>query len=212
MSEENKTIIKSEKLAYWYFRLNGFLTIPNLVIHPDQGTEQRTEVDILGVRFPYRAELLENSMPDDEIFIKIKNKPYIVIAEVKSQTCNLNRYWRNPEKKDLNRIISCTGAFINEDNDKVAQELYGNGNYQNDYYYVSLFCLGKQINRELQKSHPNIPQVTWEKVLRFIYSRFKNYEPQKSRHPQWEDEGQKLWRVSSKSEDENEFISKISVL
>jgi len=44
--------IKSEKLAYWYFRLNGFLTIPNLLVHPDRGTEHRTEINILGVRSP----------------------------------------------------------------------------------------------------------------------------------------------------------------
>ena len=38
--------ILTENLAYWYFRLNGFLTIPNFVVHPDFGIEQRTEVDM----------------------------------------------------------------------------------------------------------------------------------------------------------------------
>jgi hypothetical protein len=78
---EKEIKIKSEKLTYWYFRLNGFLTIPNFVVHPDRGREQGTDVDILGVRFPYRAELLENPMSDDEVFTT-KDKPYIVIAEV----------------------------------------------------------------------------------------------------------------------------------
>jgi len=52
--------ITSEQLAYWYLRLNGFLSISNFVVHPDTGGQQRTDVDILGVRFPYRAELLFN--------------------------------------------------------------------------------------------------------------------------------------------------------
>lgn len=26
-----------EQLAYWYFRLNGFLTTVNFVVHPEQG-------------------------------------------------------------------------------------------------------------------------------------------------------------------------------
>jgi hypothetical protein len=52
--------ISSEKLAYWYLRLNGFLTITNFIVHPDFGRSQRTDVDILGCRFPYRQELLEN--------------------------------------------------------------------------------------------------------------------------------------------------------
>lgn len=47
-----------EQLAYWYLRHNGFLTTVNLVVYPGQGAEQRTDVDILGVRFSYRAELL----------------------------------------------------------------------------------------------------------------------------------------------------------
>jgi hypothetical protein len=51
--------IKTEKLVYWYLRLNGFLTIENFVVHPDQSREQRTDVDIIGVRFPFRAELLK---------------------------------------------------------------------------------------------------------------------------------------------------------
>ena len=54
--------IHPEKLAYWYLRLNGFLTIPNFVVHPDNGSNQKTDIDILGVRFPYRAENLNRQM------------------------------------------------------------------------------------------------------------------------------------------------------
>src|SRR2546426_644182 len=43
------------------FRLNGFLTIRNFVIHPERGNDQRTDVDILGVRFPHRSELFPNT-------------------------------------------------------------------------------------------------------------------------------------------------------
>lgn len=103
MEEKNPTNnsneIGSEKLAYWYLRLNGFLTITNFVVHPDFGRSQRTDVDILGCRFPYRQELLENSMLDDKALIMSESKPTIVIAEVKSNTCNLNGPWTDPEKK-----------------------------------------------------------------------------------------------------------------
>ncbi len=47
--------IKYEQLGYWYLRLNGFLTIPNFVVHPDVGHNQETDVDILGVRFPLQS-------------------------------------------------------------------------------------------------------------------------------------------------------------
>lgn len=204
--------INSEKLAYWYFRLNGFLTITNVIVHPDYGRGQRTDVDILGVRFPYRAELLENLMIDDEVFTKIENKTYIIIAEVKSQTCNLNRYWRDPERKDMHRIISFVGAFGNDAIDKVAAELYKEGIYMNDYYHISLFCVGKQIQEELRRSHPNIPQITWKDILRFIYNRFEKYKPQKSAHTQWDCTGQQLWSIFLGSKDENEFVEKIKEL
>ncbi len=45
-----------EKVAYWYFRLNGFLQIENFVIHSKRRSSQRTDADLLAVRFPYRAE------------------------------------------------------------------------------------------------------------------------------------------------------------
>ena len=57
--------IRSEDLGYWYFRLNGCLTTTNFVVHPEEGQEQRTDVDVLAARFPYRAELLLNPMEDD---------------------------------------------------------------------------------------------------------------------------------------------------
>src|SRR2546421_2682459 len=60
--------IKSEQLAYWYLRLNGFLSIPNFVVHPDEGRRQRTDVDLLAVRFPYRSENLRRPMRDDSLF------------------------------------------------------------------------------------------------------------------------------------------------
>lgn len=45
-----------ERLAYWYFRLNGFLTTENFIVHPDEGKDQRTDADLLAVRFQHRAE------------------------------------------------------------------------------------------------------------------------------------------------------------
>ena len=70
--------IQPERLAYWYLRLNGFLTIPNFVVHPDTGSNQETEVDVLGVRFPYRAENLDDPMEDDSYFTTVRDKPFVV--------------------------------------------------------------------------------------------------------------------------------------
>ena len=70
-------MVTPEALAYWYFRLNGFLTTANFVIHDEGGAGQRTDADILGVRFPFRAELLEDPMVDDALFTRIDDRPFI---------------------------------------------------------------------------------------------------------------------------------------
>ncbi len=44
--------MKAEMLANWYFRLNGFLTSQNYILHDRRS--QRTEIDILGVRFQHK--------------------------------------------------------------------------------------------------------------------------------------------------------------
>ena len=53
-----------ERLAYWYLRLNGFLLWENLVLHPDQGAQQHTDADLVGVKFGHRSELLDVPMVD----------------------------------------------------------------------------------------------------------------------------------------------------
>jgi hypothetical protein len=104
--EEKKVTvgIGSEALAYWFFRLNGFLTITNFVVHPDIGRKQKTDVDVLGVRFPYRSENRKKPMADFRAFTAVKGKPYIIIAEVKERTCNLNVSWRHKHQKNINRV------------------------------------------------------------------------------------------------------------
>jgi hypothetical protein len=58
--------LDADKAAYWYFRLNGFLQIENFVVHPERRGSQRTDADLLGVRFRHRAEFaFDHHTPDD---------------------------------------------------------------------------------------------------------------------------------------------------
>ena len=105
--ENKKSPINSEDLAYWYFRLNGFLTIQNFVVHPNSGSAQKTEVDIIAARFPYRKELPENKTPmqDDECLVLQSEKIRIILAEIKVGRCKLNPSWTNADKKICNRYF-----------------------------------------------------------------------------------------------------------
>jgi hypothetical protein len=85
---DERSSFSCEKLAYWFFRLNGCFTIENFVVHPDLGGGQRTDADILGVRFPHRQEGLADSMVDHEAVLS--DHPLIFAAEVKLHKCELN--------------------------------------------------------------------------------------------------------------------------
>ena len=189
--------ITTESLAYWYFRLNGFLTIENLVVHvglPRSQGGQGTDVDILGVRFPYRSELKLDCKPmvDDEFFRQI-DKPLIVLAEIKTGMCALNGPWTDSYKGNMQRVLHALGAFPSEQIDEVAKGLYEKGTYSNDDYRISILCIGKSESPLLSKTKPDVPQLTWSSVLSFIYKRFIDHENSKRPHPQWNPVGQYLW-------------------
>ena len=83
------THLDPEKVAYWYFRLNGFLQIENFVVHPTRSGGQRTDADLLGVRFPHRAERQfddqNDIMADDEHRLALSRELIdVIIAEVKT--------------------------------------------------------------------------------------------------------------------------------
>jgi len=45
-----------ETLAYWYLRLNGFFPLKNFVMHMPDDRQQRSDCDILALRFPKVSE------------------------------------------------------------------------------------------------------------------------------------------------------------
>ena len=55
--KKKKNEMYPKMIAYWFFRLNGYANITNFVVHPDRRGSQRTDVDVLAVRFPYWHEI-----------------------------------------------------------------------------------------------------------------------------------------------------------
>jgi len=204
--------IDPETLAYWYLRLNGFLTITNFVVHPDDWRgRQRTDVDVMAARFPHRSELLVNPMEDDPALIASRGRILIYVAEVKTGTCNLNGPWTEPDKKNMQRVVRSVGAFPLEERDKVAVALYEEGFYENQSTRMSLMCIGSQENREKRKQFPEVPQITWDHILDFIFRRFNEYRGQKRHHPQWPREARRLFQLSLECKTCEEFIARLEV-
>jgi hypothetical protein len=192
MQQLHSIIFDAEKTAYWFLRLNGFLTVTNFVVHPDRGHQQRTDVDILGCRFPYRQELQDDPMIDYELFTRFENKIVIVLAEVKSGLCKLNGPWTKPGKRNMQRVLQAIGCVQLDDIEKVATHLYESGFYEDNTFVIKNICFGSDKNDDLITRYKDVPQITWEEVLDFIYDRFVHYRHQKSGHSQWDEYGHYL--------------------
>ena len=100
-------------LAQWYFRLNGFFTICNFVLHPDRSGSAKTDVDIAGVRFANREEFPQGEGGDDVEFLKMRGKLYVVLAEVKTGECEINDSWTKPESGIARRVLTDLGKLCN---------------------------------------------------------------------------------------------------
>jgi len=203
--------ISTDALAYWFFRLNGFLTIVNFVVHSERRGQTGTDVDILGVRFPYRAELFERPMTDYKEFTKITGRPYIAIAEVKRGLCNLNGPWTTRERRNVDRVLRAIGAIPVEDIDSVAANIYSDGFFKSPNYYISLVCIGENLNQEIKQKYPHVPQILWSDITSFIYRRFRDYRNIKSWHQHWDQSGHDLWDTFIGCQDESEFLGKIEI-
>ena len=212
LAEKKMCKIDSEKLTYWYFRLNGFLTIQNFVVHPNSGSQQETEIDIIAARFPYRIELPgnENPIQDDDRLILKPDKIRIVLAEVKRSRCGLNLAWTNPDKGNMAQIISALGPFEHETLMLVSDKIYEHGYYEDNNFLLSLCCLGQEANHNIRDRFPKVPQLSWNDVLSFIYESFKKYEIYKCQHQQWDSTGQKLYKHFQKC-DRIEFLETIEI-
>lgn len=204
-----------EKVAYWYFRLNGFLQIENFVVHPEKRGGQRTDADLLGVRFPNRAERLiddpRDTMADDELRLGLScEKIDVVIVEVKTnQPCALNGPWTNVDRQNIPRVLAAIGCLRPVQIKHAAGNIYRTGCYaQKPALRVRLVAVGRERSKLLAVSHPSVTQLVWTEMLEFIWNRFRLYQKQKSQVDQWDMEGLKLKYLAENAGKQQEFIDR----
>ncbi len=187
----------SEKVAYWFFRLNGCATIENFVVHPDQPGSQETDVDILAIRFPHRCELFTSQTPmeDHHEFKAFPGRIQVIFAEVKGRNhpCSLNGPWTKPGRQNMHRVLYAIGAFSQQEVPDVATKLYRERLYYDKALAVRLFAIGARKDNSRRVAAPVI-QLTWDDILTFIYSRMREYRQIKSDHSQWDPIGDDLYQ------------------
>ncbi|MGE0826000.1 MAG: hypothetical protein AB7G75_26815 [Candidatus Binatia bacterium] len=201
--------LELEQLAYWYFRLNGCLTIPNFIVHPDRGRNQETDVDVIAIRFPFRSENFVQPMKDDPLICADRHRIRIMLAEVKTGTCSLNGPWTNESRRNMQRVLAAIGPFQRDILDEVASSMYRTGCWRDTHYFASLFCVGAERNPDIETRYPEVPQVIWDQVTQFIFDRFKHYKNQKVSHSQWDEMGKRLYDIAVRSHDSAEFKAKL---
>lgn len=190
-------LITTEHLAYWYLRLNGFLTIANFLVHPEgRQHPSSTEVDVLGARFPHRSENLRRPMQDDPALIVDLSRILLVLAEAKFGHCDLNGPWTDPESVNLLKVVKAIGAFPTAAASAVAHALQREGTFADDRARITLLCLGQCESADIATRFPRVPQITWHHALDFIYGRLRDYSRDKAQHSQWDADGQSLWDVA----------------
>lgn len=211
--EKSDPHFNPERIAYWYFRLNGFMQIENFVVHPKLNGGQRTDADLIGVRFPFRAERLIDDpsgvMEDDEDRLRLSSDRIdIVIAEIKTGRCALNGPWTNKEQQNVHRVLAAIGCFPADAIESAASALYDNGFFDEPGFpRIRLVLVGREADTKLAAKHVGITQVTWEDALSFIWRRFYQYRRQKSQVDQWDHTG-RLLKGLARHAKEADFVAK----
>lgn len=196
MADENATKLTTEKVAYWYFRLNGYLQMENFIVHPAQGKSgQRTDADLIGVRFPHRKERLldepGNVMQDDLAALKLTDDwTDIAIVEVKTNgECILNGPWTDEDAQNVHRVLAAIGYFDPGRLEEIATMMYETGLFADERLKVRvrLVAIAATESADLKQSHPEVTQLTWPAVVGFIGYRLYTYRSAKRDSPQWEE-------------------------
>ncbi len=171
---------RAEEVASWYFRLNGFLSIPGYVVHPDEPSPTpRTESDLMAVRFPHSAERIGTvRMPDDPLIEMVANGDQVlfILVEVKAGRCNINGPWSERHKGNMQRAIHRLGfAATDDEANGIAEEMYESLQWKNQEYALQYISVGRQVHFRLKSRYPKLVQITWEDVGRFLYGRFVEF-------------------------------------
>jgi hypothetical protein len=199
----------AEELTNWYLRLNGFLTIPNFILHPPSQGSQRTEADVVGIRFPFRKEF-QNSDVDDSKLQYSLTKPSLFIVEVKTQEIELNDTWASSSKGNINKIMTDLGIYLEQREIATASDsLYESGRFNGEPYYCPLLFVGNIDVGRIPGRYLSVPRILWADVVAFIHQRFRKFARIKADNQQWDQLGKDLYNLATNYEKLGDFEKEV---
>jgi len=172
-----------ESLAYWYFRLNGFIPMTDFVLHGDEELDD-SDCDLIAVRFPHVWEKVggqDNDWDEDLLHALGHNgeRTLAVFVQVKTGTDDGNRPGKIREYFDrhLDYLVKRLGFWPENEVSGVIQAL-GTGSVAGNEEYA----LSKMVFlRDLRQRHRQPHWLEWklEDMIDFIYQRMLKYKPDK---------------------------------
>jgi hypothetical protein len=104
------------------------------------------------------------------------------------------------------------GVYPETQVDQVAAALYANGVHQDATHVTSLVAFGSSESPEMRKRYPEVPQVLWPQVKRFIHGRFVEYLREKAWHQTWDEVGEGLYKLVEREHDVERFCQLLEVV
>ena len=191
----NSRTLTAEKIAYWYLRLNGFLLLDNYLVHGDRRGQTRTDIDLLGVRFRYRREHLNDPMQDDD-WIEKARRNILVFCEVKTGAQDLNASWALRNRNMMESFLGLIGIVPPEYAPGVVEDLYDHGRSERvDGLLITTLLINHDLDCIVPYRWKEAQRISISHALEFIHHRFSLYRNLKSDNRQWHDSGQLLWRL-----------------
>ncbi len=176
-----------ESLAYWYFRLNGFLPLMNFVLHrPEPPRRYNADSDLLAVRFPQVFEEVGGQADDwdNEQFARWKldhfNRTVCVIAEIKTGRYSEESINRAFDPRRVLYALRRLGAMDSSECDDVCRRL------TNESVVLHReFSFAKVLVASSARGIGNFDNLTpcchmeLEYAVEFIRNRMQRYRPEK---------------------------------
>lgn len=111
-----------EILVRLFLRLNGYITT-DLIIHSDVKGKNKTQIDVIGVRFPYHQQLDREVASSD--YLQIPNETIdIIIGEVKGKNVRINfNSSLYSEEQTIEKLLKWIGVLNDKEIDSVKSGL-----------------------------------------------------------------------------------------
>lgn len=177
-----------ESLAYWYFRLNGFLPLANFVLHrPDAPRRHNADSDLLAVRFPHVYEEIGGKLDDwdndrfERWGLNHFRSTVCVIAEIKTGqygAASINRAFR---PRRVLYALRRLGVVPVDQCEVVCHEL-GNQSvvHHQDMCFAKVLISSSMLaSGSFENTNAHL-QLELAEAVEFIRNRMTRYRPEKT--------------------------------